>query len=276
MPELPEVEITRRGLAAHLTGLTIAEAVIRNARLRWPISKNLPKLLRGQIIRSLKRRGKYLLVEFDHGTLILHLGMSGSLRILPASTPPEKHDHFDLVLNNGTLMRLRDPRRFGAVLWHSGDVLTHPLLATLGPEPLPDEFGNDDFDAQYLYQASRGRNIAIKQFIMDSHVVVGVGNIYANEALFRAGIRPQLAAGKLSLPRCTKLVAAIRDTLNEAIQHGGSSLRDFVSTSGQHGHFQQHHWVYGRGNEPCRRCGAPIKQLRQGQRSSFYCAGCQR
>lgn len=271
MPELPEVEITRRGLATHLTGLTVADAVIRDARLRWPIPKNLPKLLRGQAIRALKRRGKYLLVEFEHGTLILHLGMSGSLRILPAGTPPEKHDHFDLVLNNGTLVRLRDPRRFGAVLWHSGDMHTHPLLATLGPEPL-----ENDFNARYLYQATRGRNIAIKQFIMDSHVVVGVGNIYANEALFRAGIRPQLAARKLSLPRCAKLVAAIRDTLNEAIQHGGSSLRDFVSTSGQSGYFQQHHWVYGRGNEPCRRCGALIKQIRQGQRSSFYCAACQR
>ncbi len=276
MPELPEVEITRRGLAARLTGLTIADAVIRNARLRWPIPRSLPKLLRGQAIRSFKRRGKYLLAEFDHGTLILHLGMSGSLRILPESTPPEKHDHFDLVLNNGTLMRLCDPRRFGAVLWHGGDVHTHPLLATLGPEPLPDQSGGNGFDARYLYQASRGRNIAIKQFIMDSHVVVGVGNIYANEALFRAGIRPQLAAGKLSLPRCAKLVTAIRDTLNEAIQHGGSSLRDFVSASGQHGHFQQHHWVYGRGSEPCRRCGSLIKQLRQGQRSSFYCAKCQK
>ena len=276
MPELPEVEITRRGLAAHLTGLTVAGVVTRNAMLRWPIPKNLPKLLRGQIIRALRRRGKYLLVEFDHGTLILHLGMSGSLRILPESTPPEKHDHFNLVLNNGMLMRLRDPRRFGAVLWHGGDVHTHPLLATLGPEPLPDKFWRDDFNAQHLYQASRGRSIAIKQFIMDNHVVVGVGNIYASEALFRAGIRPQLAAGKLSLPRCAKLVSAIRDTLNEAIQHGGSSLRDFVSTSGQHGHFQQHHWVYGRGNEPCHRCGALIKQLRQGQRSSFYCASCQR
>jgi len=271
MPELPEVEVTRRGLAAHLTGLTVADAVIRNAQLRWPIPKNLPKLLRGQTIRALGRRGKYLLVEFEHGTLILHLGMSGSLRILPAGTPPEKHDHFDLLLGNGALMRLRDPRRFGAVLWHGGDVRTHPLLDGLGSEPLE---GN--FDARYLYQATRGRSIAIKQLIMDSRIVVGVGNIYANEALFRAGIKPQLAAGKLSLPRCAKLVEEIRATLTEAIRLGGSSLRDFVDTSGQPGYFQQHYWVYGRGGEPCRRCGSLIKQIRQGQRSSFYCGSCQK
>jgi len=271
MPELPEVEITRRGLAAHLTGLTVADAVIRHPRLRWPIPKNLLKLLRGQTIRALKRRGKYLLVEFDHGTLILHLGMSGSLRILPTGTPPEKHDHFDLVLGNGTLVRLRDPRRFGAVLWHSGDAHTHPLLATLGPEPL-----EEGFDARYLHQATRGRSIAIKQCIMDNHIVVGVGNIYANEALFRAGIKPQLAAGKLSLPRCAKLVAEIRATLNEAINLGGSTLRDFVNTAGQAGYFQQHYWVYGRGGEPCRKCGAPIQQIKQGQRSSFFCKHCQK
>ncbi|MDH4234504.1 MAG: bifunctional DNA-formamidopyrimidine glycosylase/DNA-(apurinic or apyrimidinic site) lyase [Gallionella sp.] len=271
MPELPEVEVTRRGLAAHLTGMTIADVVIRNAQLRWPIPKNLPKLLRGKAILALKRRAKYLLVEFEHGTLILHLGMSGSLRILPANTPPEKHDHFDLILNHGTLLRLRDPRRFGAVLWHNGDVHTHPLLASLGPEPL-----ENDFKANYLYQATRGRNVSIKQCIMNNRIVVGVGNIYANEALFRAGIKPQLAAGKLSLPRCAKLVEEIRATLTEAIQLGGSTLRDFVDASGQPGYFQQHYWVYGRGGEPCRRCGSLIKQIKQGQRSSFYCGTCQK
>ncbi|OFZ67006.1 MAG: DNA-formamidopyrimidine glycosylase [Betaproteobacteria bacterium RBG_16_56_24] len=271
MPELPEVEITRRGLAAHLTGLTISNAVIRNAKLRWPIPKNLPKLLRGQTILSLKRRAKYLLMDCGSGTLILHLGMSGSLRILPAATPPDKHDHFDLVLSNGTLMRLRDPRRFGAVLWHSGDVHTHPLLTDLGPEPL-----EKNFNARYLYQATRGRSVSIKQCIMNNRIVVGVGNIYANEALFRAGIKPQLAAGKLSLPRCAKLIEDIRATLSEAIQLGGSSLRDFVNTSGQPGYFQQHYRVYGRGGEPCRRCGTIIKQIRQGQRSSFYCPICQK
>jgi formamidopyrimidine-DNA glycosylase len=271
VPELPEVEITRRGLDAHLTGLTIKDAVTRNGSLRWPIPKNLPKLLRGQTIRSLKRRAKYLLMDCGNGTLILHLGMSGSLRILPANTPAEKHDHFDLLLNNGTLMRLRDPRRFGAVLWHSGDVHTHPLLAELGPEPL-----EKDFDARYLYQATRGRSVSIKQCIMDNHIVVGVGNIYANEALFRAGIKPQLAAGKLSQPRCAKLVEEIRATLAEAIQLGGSTLRDFVNTAGQPGYFQQNYWVYGRAGEPCRRCGETIKQIKQGQRSSFYCATCQK
>jgi formamidopyrimidine-DNA glycosylase len=175
------------------------------------------------------------------------------------------------VLGNGTLMRLRDPRRFGAVLWHNGDVRAHPLLASLGPEPL-----EKDFDARYLYQATRGRSVSIKQCIMDNHVVVGVGNIYANEALFRAGIKPQLAAGKLSLPRCAKLVEEIRATLAEAIQLGGSTLRDFVDTSGQPGYFQQTYWVYGRAGEPCRRCGATIKQIKQGQRSSFYCGTCQK
>lgn len=271
MPELPEVEITRRGLAAQLVGLTITDTVIRNARLRWPIPKRLPERLRGKSIHALRRRAKYLLIEFEHGTLILHLGMSGSLRILATNTPPEKHDHFDLVLDNGTLMRLRDPRRFGAVLWHEGDPVQHPLLATLGPEPL-----EEDFDARYLYRATRGRSIAIKQCIMDSHVVVGVGNIYANEALFRAGIKPQLASGRLSLARCTQLVEGIRATLTEAIEKGGSSLRDFVNAAGQPGYFQQHYWVYGRAAESCRKCGALIKHIRQGQRSSFYCGVCQK
>lgn len=290
MPELPEVETTRRGLAAHLTGLKIADVVIRNGSLRWPIPKSLPRLLRGLTILSLKRRAKYLLMDCGSGTLILHLGMSGSLRVLPyvmcaapargtpvgtpllRSDPPAgKHDHFDLILSNGTLVRLRDPRRFGAVLWHSGDPVTHPLLADLGPEPL-----EQDFDARYLHQITRGRSISIKQCIMDNHIVVGVGNIYANESLFRAGIRPQLAAGKLSLPRCTKLVVEIRATLAEAINLGGSTLRDFVNTSGQPGYFQQTYWVYGRAGEPCRRCGAPVKQIRQGQRSSFYCGTCQK
>jgi formamidopyrimidine-DNA glycosylase len=276
VPELPEVEITRRGLAAHLTGLTITDAVIRNASLRWPIPKNLPKLLRGCTVISLKRRAKYLLMDCGSGTLILHLGMSGSLRILPANIAPEKHDHFDLVLGNGTLMRLRDPRRFGAVLWHADDPATHPLLAMLGPEPLEDGPPANNFDARYLHQATRGRSVSIKQCIMDSHIVVGVGNIYANEALFRAGIKPQLAAGKLSLPRCAKLAAEIRATLAEAINLGGSSLRDFVDTSGQPGYFQQTYWVYGRAGEPCRCCGSPIKQIKQGQRSSFYCGACQK
>ncbi len=271
MPELPEVETTRRGLHSHLVGATIADVVIRNASLRWPIPKTLPRLLHNQTIQSLERRAKYLLMHCANGTLILHLGMSGSLRILSTSTPAAKHDHFDLVLSNGMLMRLHDPRRFGAVLWHTGDIYAHKLLAKLGPEPL-----ESGFDARYLYQATRGRSIAIKQCIMDNRVVVGVGNIYANEALFHAGVKPQLAAGKLSLPRCKILVKEIRATLTKAIKLGGSSLRDFVDSAGQAGYFQQTYWVYGRGGTTCRKCRTPIKQIRQGQRSSFYCPHCQK
>ncbi len=197
--------------------------------------------------------------------------MSGSLRILPVGTPAAKHDHFDLVLDNGKLLRLRDPRRFGAVLWHDDDIPVHPLLARLGPEPLGIEF-----DADHLYRATRKRSAAIKLVIMDSHVVVGVGNIYANEALFRAGVRPQLAAGKLSLPRCAKLVEEIRATLRAAIKKGGSTLRDFVNSSGEPGYFQQHYFVYGKAGERCQKCASLIKLDRQGQRSSFYCPRCQR
>ncbi len=270
MPELPEVETTLRGLAPHLLGQRIAQVAIRHPQLRWPIPKGLAQLLKDETIRGVRRRAKYLLVEFDQGTLILHLGMSGSLRILPVGTPPQKHDHFDLVLEGGTLMRLRDPRRFGAVLWQAGDVAQHPLLAGLGPEPLEKEF-----DADYLYQATRRRNAAIKQVIMDSSIVVGVGNIYANEALFRAGIRPLLAAGKLSRPRCAALAKAIKETLRAAIKAGGSTLRDVTNSAGEPGYFQQHYFVYGRAGEPCSKCGTVIRQIRQGQRSSFYCPQCQ-
>jgi formamidopyrimidine-DNA glycosylase len=271
MPELPEVEVTLRGLSPWLTGQRVENVIIRNPALRWPIPNNLPALLCGQTIRSLRRRAKYLLLAFDGGTLILHLGMSGSLRILPLGTAAEKHDHFDLVLASGKLMRLRDPRRFGAVLWHAGEASRHPLLASLGPEPL-----EADFDAAHLFRATRNKTAALKLVIMDSRVVVGVGNIYANEALFRAGIRPQLAAGKLSKLRATRLVEAIRETLRNAIRSGGSSLRDFVGSDGNPGYFQQHYWVYSRRGEPCRACGAAIRQIRQGQRSSFYCPVCQR
>jgi formamidopyrimidine-DNA glycosylase len=271
MPELPEVETTLRGLSPHLSGQRIKQVIIRNPHLRWPIPEKLPAILHGQTIRKLQRRAKYLLLECDKGTLILHLGMSGSLRVLPVNTPAEKHDHFDLVLTNGTLMRLRDPRRFGAVLWHEGDISQHPLLAKLGPEPLL-----QDFDAQYLHTATRKRSAAIKQVIMDSHVVVGVGNIYASESLFHAGIRPQLVANKLSLPRCAKLVQTIRDTLSASIAQGGSTLRDFTDSNGKPGYFQQSYFVYGRTGEPCRVCGTSIKQIVQGQRSTFYCPQCQK
>ncbi len=268
MPELPEVETTRRGLEPHVTGAIITGTVIRNRRLRWPI----PDLaLQGLKIQRLTRRAKYLLLDCGSGTLILHLGMSGSLRILPLDAPIKPHDHFDLLLDNGKLMRLHDPRRFGAVLWHEGDINSHTLLANLGPEPL-----EENFDGRYLHRATRNRKVSIKQCLMDNHVVVGVGNIYANESLFRSGIKPQLPAGKLSLPRCVRLVAEIRATLAESIEKGGSTLRDFVNSNGQPGYFQQNYWVYGLAKEPCRRCGTAIKQITQGQRSSFYCGICQK
>ena len=270
MPELPEVETTLRGIAPHLQGATVRQVVVRDARLRWPVPADLARTLQGRTVRELARRAKYLLIRFDHGTLLLHLGMSGSLRILPHGTPPALHDHFDLVLDNGKLMRLRDPRRFGAVLWHEGDPATHPLLAHLGPEPLLDAF-----DGDYLYRTTRRRSAAIKLVLMDNQVVVGVGNIYANEALFRAGIRPQLAAAKLSRPRCAALVQTIRDVLRAAIAQGGSTLRDFIHSDGSSGYFQQSYFVYGRTGEACRRCGTPIRQLKQGQRSSFWCPHCQ-
>lgn len=270
MPELPEVETTLRGLEPYLTGRHVTRVVIRHSQLRWPVPENLPKLLRDQTIHALYRRGKYLLLEFDQGTLILHLGMSGSLRLLPAGTPAGKHDHLDLVLDTEKLMRLRDPRRFGAVLWHEGNISQHPLLQNIGPEPL-----EENFNTGYLYQVTRRRKASIKQIIMDSRIVAGVGNIYANEALFHAGIRPQLAAGKLSRPRCAKLVQAIRQTLRKAIRLGGSTLRDFLNSSGEPGYFQQHYWVYDRAGMPCRKCKTPVRQVKQGQRSSFYCPKCQ-
>jgi formamidopyrimidine-DNA glycosylase len=271
VPELPEVETTLRGLAPALSGRTVCIVNIRQPKLRWPVATDLPKILADRPIRHLHRRAKYLLVEFDHGTLILHLGMSGNLRIVTNDTPLKKHDHFDLMLDNGSVMRLHDPRRFGAVLWHGGDISMHPLFAALGPEPL-----GDDFDGGTLYRATRNKSAAIKLVIMDQRVVVGVGNIYANEALFRAGIRPQLPAGKLSRPRCERLAAEICDTLTEAITKGGSTLRDYVSSDGSPGYFQQDYWVYGRAGEPCRRCGKAVQLLRLGQRASFYCAHCQR
>lgn len=270
MPELPEVETTLRGIAPHLLHQRVAGVVIRHPRLRWEIPTGLPELLSGQTVRDLRRRAKYLLVTFDHGTLILHLGMSGNLRIHPRDTVADKHDHFDLLLENGKLLRLHDPRRFGAVLWQPGDAARHPLLAALGPEPL-----QGGFDADYLHAVTRKRKAAIKLAIMDNHVVVGVGNIYANEALFRAGIRPQTAAGRLSKERCALLVAAIREVLRAAIRQGGSSLRDYVDSDGNQGYFQQQYFVYGRADKTCRVCGAVIRQIKQGQRSTFYCPACQ-
>ena len=271
MPELPEVETTRGGIAPHIEGKTVAELVLRRRKLRYPVPQSLLVDLPGQLIDKVERRGKYLLLRSEAGTVMIHLGMSGSLRLVDAETPAEKHDHIDIVFENTQALRLRDPRRFGAVLWLKGDPLEHKLLVSLGPEPL-----SEAFDAEYLFKCSRKRKQAVKLFVMDSHTVVGVGNIYASEALFRAGIRPQLAAGKLTRQRCMALVEAIKVVLNAAIRQGGTTLRDFVDGGGKPGYFKQKLQVYGRGGEPCRQCDATIKLLRQGQRASYYCPACQR
>jgi formamidopyrimidine-DNA glycosylase len=271
MPELPEVETTRRGIESHLSGQAVHQVIVRDHRLRWPVDKILESRLPGQRITSITRRGKYLLLNTAAGTLIIHLGMSGSLRVLPCDTAVLKHDHVDIVFADRQCLRLRDPRRFGSVLWTEVDPMQHDLLKDLGPEPL-----SDDFNDEYLYTASRKRKVAIKQFIMNSHIVVGVGNIYANEALFMAGIKPSLAAGRLSKPRCRALVQAIKTVLNNAIEQGGTTLRDFTASDGNPGYFQQQLNVYGRAGEPCRRCGSPIKSTQQGQRATYYCPRCQR
>ena len=271
MPELPEVEVTRRGIAPHLTGQRIAGVAVRNPNLRWPVPHHLGRTLTGLEIHQVTRRAKYLLLDCGKGTLILHLGMSGSLRLMPAATPPQKHDHFDLELDDRTILRLTDPRRFGAILWTSGDILCHRLLAQLGPEPL-----TAAFDGNVLYAKTRGRSASIKEVLMNSHIVVGVGNIYASEALFRAGINPKTAAGRISNSRYEKLVQAVKETLVLAIKAGGSSLRDYVNSDGNPGYFQQQYWVYARTGQPCRKCGTIIRQIKQGQRSSFYCPCCQK
>ncbi|MDD5295324.1 MAG: bifunctional DNA-formamidopyrimidine glycosylase/DNA-(apurinic or apyrimidinic site) lyase [Rhodocyclaceae bacterium] len=269
MPELPEVEVTRRGLAPDLVGCRLTGTVVRNPALRFPVTPALDSLV-GQDLLGLGRRGKYLLFEFDAGSLIVHLGMSGSLRLLSAATPAEKHDHVDLVFGE-RVVRLRDPRRFGAVLWQPGRAEDHPLLAGLGPEPL-----SEVLDGPWLYQATRNRSAPIKQVLMDARTLVGVGNIYASESLFRAGIDPRTSARCLGRVRCARLAQAVRDTLEAALVAGGSTLRDFIRSDGSSGYFQLQHFVYGREGEPCRVCGAPIRCLRQGNRSSFYCSRCQR
>lgn len=273
MPELPEVEVTRRGVAPHLEGRTVTEVTLRHSGLRWPFPSDLAERLRGRTICTTGRRGKYLLIGFEHGTLIVHLGMSGHLRILPVSTPPQKHDHFDLVVGDH-LMRMTDPRRFGAVLWHGieeGDVGEHLLLRGLGVEPL-----EDAFTAHMLHRLTRSRTAPIKQVLLAGDIVVGVGNIYASESLFKAGIHPKTAANRISLARYEKLAKAIRETLAAAIEQGGSTLRDFMAADGQPGYFQQSYFVYDRAGQPCRICGAAIRQLKQGQRSTFYCVNCQK
>lgn len=269
MPELPEVEITRRGLLP-LLNQTVKNIVIRNASMRWPIPAHLPQTLGNQKLLSLRRRAKYILADFECGTLLLHLGMSGRISLLDRNYPPEKHDHFDIVFNDGRVLRLRDPRRFGAVLWAGLEPSKHALLAPLGPEPL-----DDTFNAKYLHGQLSTRSAAIKVAIMDSHLVVGVGNIYASESLFRARIHPEKPAKSLTLKQCEKLVSEIKATLNDALNAGGSSLRDFFGVDGNIGYFQQEYFVYGRTDESCKVCSKPIKCIRLGQRSTFFCPSCQ-
>jgi len=271
MPELPEVETTRRGIAPALIGRRVTGVIVRNRRLRWPVTGHLEAAMMHQTVRRIERRAKYLLIVFDTGTLILHLGMSGSLRIVGADVPPKAHDHWDVHLDSGKALRFHDPRRFGSAHWTEADPLEHKLLAKLAPEPLSDEF-----DGEYLFRATRKRAVAIKQFIMNSHVVVGVGNIYASEALFRAGIAPRRVARRLTRAQASALIRAIKDVLAEAIEIGGTTLRDYVNAEGLPGYFRQKLFVYERGGQPCRVCKRPVKQFVQGQRSTYWCAVCQR
>ncbi|MGQ9426902.1 bifunctional DNA-formamidopyrimidine glycosylase/DNA-(apurinic or apyrimidinic site) lyase [Gilvimarinus sp. F26214L] len=271
MPELPEVETTRRGVQPHVVGQRIRAVVIRQHSLRWPIPADLPALLEGQEVRDLSRRAKYLIFGFRHGSMIVHLGMSGSLRLVPADAPVGKHDHVDFQLETGKTLRYMDPRRFGAVLWTDEPPEEHPLLRDLGPEPLSAEF-----TGELLFRKSRKRRIPVKTFIMDSKVVVGVGNIYANEALFLAGIRPGRAAGRLTRAESARLAEQIKMVLTRAIEAGGTTLRDFIGGDGKPGYFKQELFVYGRTGENCLNCRAPLKTLRLGQRATVYCARCQR
>ena len=270
MPELPEVETTRRGLAPHLIGRKVVALDIRQPRLRWPIPRTLRTKLPGQRIDDIERRAKYLLVHTKAGSALLHLGMSGSLRVLPASTPVGAHDHVDWKLDSGRVLRFTDPRRFGSQLWQPlGKV--HPLLADLGPEPL-----GEDFDGDHLWQRSRRRSAAVKVFLMDQAIVVGVGNIYASEALFAAGVHPKRAAGSISRERYARIATEIKRILNYAITRGGTTLRDFINPDSEPGYFEQELFVYGREGQPCKVCGTPIRAITLGQRTTFYCPRCQR
>jgi len=271
MPELPEVETTRRGLAPAVVHRRIVSATVRHRGLRLPVPRGLERKLAGVRVEALSRRGKYLLFDCGTGTLLVHLGMSGRLWLVDATTAPEKHDHFDLVIDNGRVSRLRDPRRFGLVLWLKDDPLQHPLLAAIGPEPL-----TAAFDGKLLHRETRSRSAPVKTVIMNSHLVAGVGNIYANEALFRAGIDPRTPAQRLSQARCEALAREIKATMTEAIEAGGSSLRDYVGSDGMAGNFQNRFFVYGRAGEPCMRCNSIIREIRQAQRATCYCPSCQK
>ena len=265
-----KVETTRRGVEPYCRGRRVRELRVRESRLRWPVPADLPALLQGQPVESVARRAKYLLFRLPSGTLMVHLGMSGSLRVASADEPPGFHDHIDLVLDDGHCLRYNDPRRFGSWLWLAPDE-SHPLLRHLGPEPL-----GEDFDGRLLYRLSRGRRAPVKQFIMDGRIVVGVGNIYANEALFLAGIRPDRAAGRVGAGRYEALAKIIKQVLTSAITQGGTTLRDFVGGDGKPGYFAQQLFVYGRGGQPCKRCGKKLQEVRLGQRNTVYCVACQR
>lgn len=273
MPELPEVETTRRGIEPFVLKQKVQKVILRRDTLRWPIDQNLPVLLKGKTVETLSRRGKYLLFEFAHGTLLWHLGMSGNIRVVQKkhAVPVQKHDHIDIVFSSGDLIRYNDPRRFGAVLWAQAPVTEHVLLANLGPEPLTHEF-----NFEYLYQRSRKRNTKVKTWIMDSKVVVGVGNIYANESLFNAGIHPLKTTGKLTKKECYKLVDEIKKILTYAIQRGGTTLKDFVGGDGKPGYFAQELSVYGRAGEPCKKCKKLLVEKTVGQRTTVYCTRCQK
>jgi formamidopyrimidine-DNA glycosylase len=270
MPELPEVEITRRGIAEHIAGQTVTGFDVRQPRLRYPVPQELAAALHGQRIEAVRRRAKYLLLDITSGSVLIHLGMSGSLRVLPHDTPAGKHDHVDILFGE-RLLRLHDPRRFGAVLWVPHPAEEHALLAHLGIEPLEGEF-----DGAWLFAATRKSTTPIKLWIMNAQRVVGVGNIYASESLFRAGIHPDTAAGKLSAQRCARLAECVKNTLQDALAAGGSTLRDFVAVNGNSGYFQQNYFVYARENQPCRICTTPIRRQVMGQRSTFFCTRCQR
>ena len=277
MPELPEVEVTRLGIQPHLEGRKVTAVKIVDGRLRWPVPSNLPKLLPGQKIVTIERRGKYLLVEMDTGHLILHLGMTGTLRVLPSNEALKTHDRVTFEFGKLSL-RLHDPRKFGAVLWHpksKGPIEQNTLLQKLGVEPFSPEFSGEH-GTDVLYQHSRKRSVAVKQFLLAGQAVVGVGNIYCSESLFEAGIHPAKAAGKLTRPQCSRLASAVRSILKKAIDAGGSSLKDFVNSEGDPGHFMMQTKVYDRKDQPCKVCKTPIKQMVQGQRSTYYCSQCQK
>ncbi len=269
MPELPEVETTKAGIEPYTVDHTIEKIIVRQPKLRWLVPTEKLTLLTGVVVESIHRRGKYIILNTKLGSVLIHLGMSGSLRVLTSQTQPDKHDHVDICLSGSVIIRFTDPRRFGSILWQDMDHL-HPLLASLGPEPLSDEF-----DAEYLAAQCKGRSVAIKQLIMNSHVVVGVGNIYATEALFKAGIDPRRSAGRISRERLSVLVSEIKKVLTLAISQGGTTLKDFVNSDGKPGYFKQSLSVYGRGGEPCLNCHSILKELKLGQRATVYCQSCQ-